>query len=185
MDKNGGVQFRVGIKKLNTMVEEQEITMAASIRTIDCIGDQAIEVFEAAGFYYVHQLKNFDGEDRKLWQAIEAKRSQDSFEKPASHWKRLMTRCINIIYRARSAEATPFVPHAYMCPITLDWFDDPVVTAAGQSYSRETIEKHLEASKLDPMTGVDISGRELYANVAMRHAVEHYRLHHQRFCILT
>ena len=173
------------------MSEEQQVTMAASIRTIDGIGKQAIEVFEAAGFYYIHQLKNFEGEDRedredrKLWQTIEAKRAQDTFDKPASYWKRLMTRCINIIYRARSAEATPFVPHEYMCPISLDWFDDPVVTAAGLSYSRETIERHLEKSKLDPMTGVDISGRELYANVALRNAVEHYRLHHQRFCILS
>jgi hypothetical protein len=30
--------------------------MAASIRTIDGIGKQAIEVFESSGFYYIHQI---------------------------------------------------------------------------------------------------------------------------------
>ena len=93
-----------------------------------------------------------------------------------------MRRCI--IYRARSAQATDFVSDKYMCPITLDWFEDPVFVASGHSYSRHSIEGHLSRSALDPLTRMDISGKPVYANHALRAAVEHYRLHYQRFKIL-
>ena len=159
--------------------------MAASIRTIEGIGPQAIDIFERAGFFNVGQLKAFDGDDRRLWQAVEARKAAATTTFPNSYWRRLMTRCINIIYRARSAEATGYVPHEYMCPISLDWYHNPVVTASGHSYSRAELEEHMETSTLDPLTRVDLEGCPIFDNIALRHAVEHYRLHYSLHRILS
>ena len=168
------------------MADEQEVTMAASIRTLEGVGPQAVEIFEAAGFRTIQHLREFNGDDRRLWAAIETRKSRpDQAHLPAAFWRRLLTRCINIVYRARCAEATDFVPHEYMCPLTLDWFYDPVVVASGASYSRHAIEEHLKESPYDPLTRKDLTGLPIYDNIALRHAVEQYRLHHQRFRVMS
>lgn len=149
------------------MDEEQEITLMTSIRTIEGIGNQAAEILEAAGFVTVQQLRCFDGHDRQLQDALDARRQSyihEGITRPRSYWRRLRTRCINVIYRARSAEAVDFVPCEYMCPLSLDWFDDPVVVASGNSYSREYIVKHLMRSPLDPLTRMNIGGQPMYAS---------------------
>jgi hypothetical protein len=164
--------------------KEQEVAMADNICLIKGIGNQAIRVFERAGYSCVKQLANFEGDDRKLWSAIQSIKHESEQCFPDSYWRRLMTRCINIIYRARSAQATDFVPDEYMCPISLDWFEDPVVVASGHSYSRYYIEEHLKVSKLDPLTRMDISNKPIYAKLALKSAVEHYRLHYQYYRIM-
>jgi hypothetical protein len=45
------------------MVEEQEVTMAASIGTMEGVGIAALEVFETAGFNQIGQLKAFNGDE--------------------------------------------------------------------------------------------------------------------------
>ena len=167
------------------MVEEQEVTMAASIGTMEGVGIAALEVFETAGFNQIGQLKAFNGDDVKLQAAInEIRQNPKNSFKDDAYWKRLFTRCINIIYRARSAEATAYVPAEYMCPITLDWFHDPVVAPSGHSFSREAIEEHLNHSPTNPLTREFLSKEQLYQNLSLAAAVHHCRLHHQRFGIL-
>eukprot|EP00798_Chlamydomonas_sp_ICE-L_P004735 gene4735-biopygen15016 len=166
------------------MADEQEVTMSASIRTIKGIGSQIIEVFQAAGFNTVRELTVFNCEDRILWVTIESIRDSMSQKFPPGYWRRLMSRCIDVIYRIRSAQASDFVPSEYMCPLTLDWFIDPVVTASGHSYSRAAIEEWLTTSSADPLTRTNIGGAPIYSNVAMKNALDHYRLHYQRFRIL-
>ena len=158
--------------------------MSASIRTIEGIGPQAVEIFEAAGFRTIQHLKDFNAQDRLLWSKIEERKASSGGVFPSSYWLRLMSRCINIIIRVRSAEACDFVPNEYMCPLSLDWFVDPVVVASGMSYSRMMIEEHLASSSTDPITREEIGGMPMYANIALRHAVEHYRAHFQRFRIM-
>ena len=167
------------------MIEEQVVTMAASIRTMEGIGPQVVNVFEAAGYKLIIQLKNFNGDDRLLWEAILAMKEAGEHAFPEAYWRRLMTRCINVIYRARSSEAADYVPAEYMCPITLEWLEDPIVAASGQSYSRAAIEEHLTSSPFDPITRENIRGKPLYPNLALRSAVDHFRLHSQRFRILS
>lgn len=164
-------------------IEEQTVTMSDSIRKIEGIGKQAIEVFELAGFLTIGQLKNFNAQDRLLWDAIQnIKKTRTHL--PDSCWKRLMTRCINIVYRARSAQADEFIPAEYMCPLTLDWFQDPVVVSSGQSYSREALLEYLQGASIDPVTREDIGKSPMFVNNALCSAVDHYRLNHQRFRIL-
>ncbi len=165
------------------MSDEREVTMA--LRDIEGIGQQAVDVLEAAEFKTIKQLRCFDdGGYRRIWSAIEAREERERDAYPRSYWRRLMTRCIDIIYRVRSSEAADFVPVQYMCPITLDWFQDPVIVASGASYSRHAIEEHLVDSHLDPLTRKDLTGHPAYDNIALRDAVEHYRLHQQRFRII-
>ena len=168
------------------MADEQEVTMSASVRTIRGIGPQAVEVFESAGFVTIGQLRAFDNDDARLWDAIQRiKATKGVVEHLPSYWKRLLTRCVNVAYRVRSAEATDFVPDEYMCPISLEWFEDPVVVASGQSYSRRWLEEHLQHSRYDPLTRIEIAGKAVYSNVALRNAVDHYRMNFQRFRILS
>lgn len=103
--------------------------MTACIRTIEGVGKATLEVFETAGFRTVYDLQQFNMEDDKLWTAVSVLQQRYGFD--SHHWKGMVTRCLNIIYRARSAEATDFVPEDYMCPISLDWFRDPVVAPSG------------------------------------------------------
>ncbi len=163
--------------------------MAASINTIEGIGPQAVEVFMEAGFHTIQHLVQFDAQDRRLWDAVLAIKARRSSRltptQPDSYWRRLFTRCINIIYRARSVQATDFVPHEFMCPITLDWYEDPVVTASGVSYSRHALEEHFTTgSTFDPVTRIDLGKNAVvYDNIALRHVVEHYRMRFQRYSV--
>lgn len=159
--------------------------MAASIRSMEGVGSAAVEVFEVAGFTKIGQLANFDCQDTKLYAAISTIRQNPKHSlKDDAYWKRLFTRCINIIYRARSAEATPYVPEEYMCPISLDWFHEPVVAPSGHSFSKAWIEEHLSRSSSNPITREALTRDQLYENLALKAAVEHCRLHHERFGIL-
>lgn len=166
------------------MAEEQEVTMSASIGSMEGVGPAALEVFETAGFRQIWQLKAFNGDDVKLHEAICKIKNARGHMMEDSYWKRLFTRCINIIYRAKSAEATDYVPHEYMCPLSLDWYHDPVVAPSGHSFSRQYIEEHLKHFPTNPLTRSPLRPEELYTNIALEQAVSSYRLHHQRYRIL-
>ena len=162
------------------MTEEQEVTMSARIESMEGVGPAALEVFIAAGFTTIGQLREFNGDDRKLHNAIHEIRS--TRVRVDSYWKRLFIRCINIIYRARSAEAADYVPHEFMCPLSLDWYYDPVVAPSGHSFSRQWIEEYLKTSSRNPIdTDQKLSVGELYVNRALADAVAVY----QRFRILS
>ena len=71
---------------------------AASIGTMEGVGFAALEVFETAGFNQIGQLKAFNGDDVKLQAAInEIRQNPKNSFKDDAYWKRLFTRCINIL----------------------------------------------------------------------------------------
>lgn len=149
--------------------------MAASIATMEGVGPATCEVLFEAGFSTIQQLKNFNAEDHKLWAAIERLKPRYHFDNV--HWKRMITRCLNIIYRAKGARASNYVPHEYMCPITLDWYRDPVCTPDGQSFSKQDLLDSLEHSPTNPISRNPLKAGEWYPNLALAAVVEHYRLH--------
>jgi hypothetical protein len=55
------------------------------------------------------------------------------------YWRALARRCTAIIERVKNAELFPFVPSQYMCLISLDWMEDPVVTPSKISYYRKEL----------------------------------------------
>jgi hypothetical protein len=86
------------------------------------------------------------------------------------------------IFRARSAEAIDYIPREFMCPLSLDWFLDPVTVASGQSYSRQNILEYMNNhSQLDPVTRMDLTDTPMYDNVALRNVVEYFRMQYQRY----
>ena len=164
--------------------------MSDSIRNIDSIGLQAGDLFNAAGFHTMNSLKKCVSEGgrtmsditKALRVAAEATKNIAQFDNP-DYRKRLVDRCVTIIYRARSAEAMDFAPAQYMCPLSLDWFYDPVITPSGYSYSRTWLVEHLKTSKTDPLSHDDISKatQMFIENHALRAAVEHNRIHMHRY----
>lgn len=162
-------------------VNEQQVTMSASIATMEGVGPATCAVFFEAGFTTIQQLKFFDAEDRKLWAAIERLKLKYHFDN--AHWRRMMTRCLNVIYRARGAQSSDYVPHDYMCPISLDWYRDPVCTPEGQSFSKQDLLESLEHSPTNPVSRQPLKAGECYPNLALAAVVEHYRIHHQPYGI--
>ena len=147
-----------------------------SITMVDTIGPQAMEVFDRAGMNSVQDLKYFvklpvvlaclREAVNTLSRAAACSTSGTSTRRDWAYWERLYARCVSIVFWFRSSDATDFVPHQYMCPMSLDWFQDPVTTADGSSYSRVWLGSNATVTGAKPV----------YENVALREAVNHYRL---------
>ena len=149
--------------------------------TLESVGVQTLAVFRRAGWNSIGHLFVGDAYGQRCQDAIAALKAENP-HMPMAYWSALTRRCASIIYRVRSAEASPYVPQEYMCGLTLDWFHDPVVSKYGITYERSAITELVER------TGNDDSRRplllsELYPNHQMRAATEFFRLRHLRFSV--
>jgi hypothetical protein len=66
-------------------------------------------------------------------------------------------------------------PHSFLCPITHDVMDHPVVAADGHSYEREAITRWLVSKTTSPLTRAQLPNAALVPNVALRNAIEEWR----------
>ena len=62
----------------------------------------------------------------------------------------------------------PALPDAFLCPLTLEPMQDPVVTCDGQTYERSAIEQWLRQSSTSPLTGQQLPHLGLAPNVVLR-----------------
>ena len=60
------------------------------------------------------------------------------------------------------------MPDAFLCPLTLEPMQDPVVTCDGQTYERGAIEQWLAQSSTSPLTGQQLPHLGLAPNVVLR-----------------
>ena len=67
------------------------------------------------------------------------------------------------------------IPHSFLCPITCDVKDRPVVAADGHSYELEAITRWLESHTTSPLTNATLHTTVLIPNVALRSAIEEWR----------
>ena len=67
------------------------------------------------------------------------------------------------------------VPHSFLCPITCDVMDRPVVAADGHSYELEAITQWLQSHTTSPLTNAPLHNTGLIPNVALRSAIEEWR----------
>jgi hypothetical protein len=67
------------------------------------------------------------------------------------------------------------IPHSFLCPITCDMMDRPVVAADGHSYELEAIKQWLESHTTSPLTNAALHTTVLIPNVALRSAIEEWR----------
>ena len=67
------------------------------------------------------------------------------------------------------------MPYAFVCPITCDVMERPVVAADGHSYELEAITRWLESRNTSPLSNARLHNTALVPNVALRNAIEEWR----------
>ena len=160
------------------------LEMNDRLETLKQVGPQALDVFQRAGYYHVHELQSFDTDDeRKLSETIQNMRREDEGVRRCDHayWRRLGSRCRSIVYRVQSAQADRYIPNHLMCPLTLDWFEDPVITKYGHSYERSALEEYLARDARDPLAREPLTKSDFFPNQALKDISVYYRLHHRQF----
>lgn len=80
----------------------------------------------------------------------------------------------NGVEAANEAEKTlQQVMDLFMCPLSLELMDDPVMTPTGNTYERAMIERHLGVNgKFDPLTRAPLTKAQLYPNRALKLLME-------------
>ena len=71
----------------------------------------------------------------------------------------------------REVEIHDPTPHEFKCPISLDVMLDPVLTADGQTYEKEQIEKWLSENNQSPLTNLRLPSKKLIPNIALRNII--------------
>lgn len=64
------------------------------------------------------------------------------------------------------------VPPEFLCPITTELMEDPVICADGRSYERSAITKWFETSQRSPMTGAVLENTVMLPNVNLKALIE-------------
>lgn len=64
------------------------------------------------------------------------------------------------------------VPRDFLCPITCEIMQDPVVLSDGFTYEREAISRWLSQNNKSPMTGRFLTSRELRPNQALKSIIQ-------------
>eukprot|EP01130_Rhizamoeba_saxonica_P016412 TRINITY_DN7581_c0_g1_i1.p1 TRINITY_DN7581_c0_g1~~TRINITY_DN7581_c0_g1_i1.p1 ORF type:complete len:678 (+),score=138.23 TRINITY_DN7581_c0_g1_i1:112-2145(+) len=70
------------------------------------------------------------------------------------------------------------IPEVFVCPITQDIMDDPVIAEDTHTYERVEIQKWINAHGTSPMTREVISADVLISNRALKNQIEEYKEEH-------
>eukprot|EP00727_Mastigamoeba_balamuthi_P001092 m51a1_g10980 putative leucine rich repeat protein (482) ;mRNA; r:292589-295662 len=68
-----------------------------------------------------------------------------------------------------------FVPASFMCPITLQLMDDPVVAPDGNTYEAAAIQKWLDCHTTSPLTGMPMAKEPLVHCRTLRNDIQAFR----------
>ena len=66
-------------------------------------------------------------------------------------------------------------PEPFICPLTKELFDTPVMTRAGDTYERYAILQYLKQNQCDPFTKLPLTESDLIPNTAVLSAVHKYK----------
>lgn len=149
-------------------------------------GSQTLRVFHTAGFTKLGDLRDRNNQEDAVRAAARQLAELDDTV-GTGNWRALATRCVTIIRRVRSAEAQPYVPEHFICPILYTCMEDPVCTPYGYSYERHAIERVANdpdpARRLDPLTRQPIEAEGLFPNRALKDAIDYHNSHLIRFSV--
>ena len=68
------------------------------------------------------------------------------------------------------------VPSSFVCSITCDLMERPVVAADGHSYEESAMRRWFQTgNRTSPMTNAQLPNRTLVPNIALRQAIEEWR----------
>jgi pyridoxal/pyridoxine/pyridoxamine kinase len=74
----------------------------------------------------------------------------------------------------------PEVPQDYICPLTLEIYNDPVFADDGHTYEREEIQKWIDSGKkISPNSGAEMTSTKLISNHKMRSLVSSWKDEHE------
>jgi len=161
------------------------------IQEIEGVGDLLSSVLNLAGFRTVQELRAFDCDDHKIQSALNLKRQERALAEmpplPSSYYSRLTTMTINVIIRLRGAQdCDEPIPYQFRCPLTLDWFIDPVTAPNGVSYEKASIEEWLVNNPgRDPFRATENLTMQMMREApALRDATRLFMRHHRKFTIM-
>mmetsp|Transcript_16436 Transcript_16436/g.48706 ORF Transcript_16436/g.48706 Transcript_16436/m.48706 type:complete len:92 (+) Transcript_16436:415-690(+) len=80
---------------------------------------------------------------------------------------------------AAAAAAGLEIPGSFVCPITHELLEDPVVTADGQTYERHAITNWLARHDTSPLTGEMLEHTRLTPNVMARSLIREWAERHR------
>ena len=67
------------------------------------------------------------------------------------------------------------IPDAYLCPITMDPMEDPVMAADGHSYEKSEINAWFaRGNNTSPKTGAQLDDTRLFPNHNLRNAIQNF-----------
>jgi hypothetical protein len=97
-------------------------------------------------------------------------------ELSASHLAESLVEKLHVEQEACRSNPLPSEePEQFLCPITLQIMQDPVITADGHSYERAAIESWLEKCSTSPRTGAPLAHRVLTPSIALRQLIHDYQ----------
>lgn len=67
------------------------------------------------------------------------------------------------------------IPVEYLCPITKDIMEDPVLAPDGYTYERISIIQHLDFKKISPMTRQEMKENQLITNRALKDSIDRWQ----------
>ena len=67
------------------------------------------------------------------------------------------------------------VPEEYICPITLEVMEDPVIAPDGYTYERTAIMQELKIRGISPMTRQEMNKSQLIPNRAVKDGIKKWR----------
>lgn len=105
------------------------------------------------------RAKDAEAEEERLFEEAVRRSREDLRETEAKHRELLTERA----------------PIELCCPITLELFEDPVVTLHGQVYERQNIQAWLAKHDTDPMTGEKLRVKQLWPEEDLAHRCALYR----------
>lgn len=156
--------------------------MSDAISTLEGVGAVTTRVFSSAGYTTVGDLYAFNADDRSLVAAADKIRVERGFD--PSYTRAMVARCVSVIYRAKHLAASPFIPEHFVCPITLEWLTDPVVTPDGFTYSRIALAEWVNLNQTDPISHRPLAMHQVFTSHTLAIAVNYHRSHHMAFNIM-
>ena len=76
------------------------------------------------------------------------------------------------------AEHAPEPPDEFICPISHELMEDPVLASDGHAYERRVIERWFEKRLTSPKTGEALETPTLFANHILRRQISEWREAH-------
>ena len=67
------------------------------------------------------------------------------------------------------------VPDDFLCPISLDLMNNPVILCDGQSYEKDHIEEWLKSHNTSPNTGLELSNQDMLVNYALKGSIDDFK----------